>query len=152
MFNKKHASAFTCNTYEPYNPADSSNPFITPAAAFSHLMSNPLDPQHCIDVFQYQFDTLAIQSTLGAMANVFSDALYQEISNLHKNLDHPFPLLDAGNLLDGNLLCHKGAIYHWAVEKFDYEIPEWRCFFEKSSLMLNDHHSNQSVEGGMGHE
>lgn len=141
--------AFTCNAYEPYDPADSSNPLITPAAVFTHLMKNPLDPQPNFDAIQYQFDMLAAQSYLGSMVNEFSDALYQEICSFHKNQNHPFQLLDVGNLLEGNLLCRKGGIYHWAAEKFDYDIPEWKCFFEKSSLMLNDRHSSQSVECGV---
>jgi len=127
-------------------PTDSSSPFITPAAAFSHLMSNPLDPQQCIDVFQYQFDTLSIQSYLGFMAKVFSEALDQEILSFQKDPDKPLHLLDQASLFAGELMCHKGNLYHWAAEKFDYEIPEWRCFCEE------DHLSTQGAEGGMGHE
>jgi len=149
MSNETNASAFTDNTHAANGPTDSSNPFITPAAAFSQLMSNPLDPQQCIDVFQYQFDTLSIQSHLGFMAKVFSEALDQEILAFQKDPDKPLHLLDQASLFAGDLVCHKASIYNWAAEKFDYEIPEWRCFFEKSSLMLNDHHSNQSVECGV---
>lgn len=146
MFNETNASAFSDSSHEPYDPTDSSNPFITPAAAFSQLTNNPLGAESTDEQIQFQFDSLTIHNYLGFMAKVFSEALYQEMLTFQKDPNKPLRLLDQANLFAGNLMCHKGSIYQWAAEKFDYDIHEWKCFCEE------DHLSTHGAEGGMGHE